>query len=99
MITAELDTVTATASFPLIEPTRRQQLRAMLRDKPKQIRYLSKIIVQLEPSKSIMAYITTESVHVDGMTLSPSSRVQLCIFAINRNDTDELVIDRKVHRS
>ncbi|AWV48082.1 hypothetical protein DIJ64_08460 [Mycobacterium leprae] len=40
LILAELDTVTATVGFSLLQPACRQQLRTMLRDKPKQIRIL-----------------------------------------------------------
>lgn len=48
LILAGLDTVTAAVGFSLLELARRPQLRAMLRDNPKQIRVFIEEIVRLE---------------------------------------------------
>lgn len=103
LILAGLDTVTAAMGFSLFELARRPQLRAELRDNPKQIRVFIEEIVRLEPSAPVAPRITTEFVNVGGMTLPPGSQVRLCMAAINRDgtdsvSTDELVMDGKVHR-
>src|SRR5271166_4443021 len=103
LILAGLDTVTAAMGFSLFELARRPQLRAELRENPKQIRVFIEEIVRLEPSAPVAPRITTEFVNVGGMTLPPGSQVRLCMAAINRDgtdsvSTDELVMDGKVHR-
>ncbi|WP_186243219.1 cytochrome P450 [Mycobacterium simulans] len=103
LILAGLDTVTAAVGFCLLELARRPQLRAMLRDDPKQIRVFIEEIVRLEPSAPVAPRITTQIVNVGGMTLPAGSPVRLCMAAINRDgtdevSTDELVMDGKVHR-
>lgn len=103
LILAGLDTVTAAVGFCLLELARRPQLRAMLRDEPKQIRVFIEEIVRLEPSAPVAPRITTEFVNIGGMTLPPGSPVRLCMAAINRDgadetSTDELIMDGKVHR-
>ncbi|BBX73501.1 cytochrome P450 [Mycobacterium shinjukuense] len=103
LILAGLDTVTAAVGFCLLELARRPQLRAMLRDNPRQIRVFIEEIVRLEPSAPVAPRITTEVVTVGGMTLPAGSPVRLCMAAINRDGTDEtstdqLVMDGKVHR-
>ncbi len=103
LILAGLDTVTAAIGFSLFELARRPQLRAELRDNPKQIRVFIEEIVRLEPSAPVAPRVTTEFVNVGGMTLPPGSQVRLCMAAINRDgsdavSTDDLVMDGKVHR-
>ncbi len=103
LILAGLDTVTAAIGFSLFELARRPQLRAELRDNPKQIRVFIEEIVRLEPSAPVAPRITTEFVNVGGMTLPPGSQVRLCMAAVNRDgsdamSTDDLVMDGKVHR-
>lgn len=103
LILAGLDTVTAAVGFSLLELARRPQLRAMLRDNPKQIRVFIEEIVRLEPSAPVAPRVTTEPVTVGGMTLPAGSPVRLCMAAVNRDgsdamSTDELVMDGKVHR-
>ncbi|HSS23557.1 MAG TPA: cytochrome P450 [Mycobacterium sp.] len=103
LILAGLDTVTAAIGFSLFELARRPQLRADLRDNPKQIRVFIEEIVRLEPSAPVAPRITTEYVNVGGMTLPPGSQVRLCMAAVNRDgsdamSTDDLVMDGKVHR-
>ena len=103
LILAGLDTVTAAIGFSLFELGRRPQLRAELRDNPKQIRVFIEEIVRLEPSAPVAPRVTTEFVEVGGMTLPPGTPVRLCMAAINRDgsdaiSTDELVMDGKVHR-
>jgi cytochrome P450 len=103
LILAGLDTVPAAMGFSLFELARRPQLRAQLRENPKQIRVFIEEIVRLEPSAPVAPRITTEFVNVGGMTLPPGSQVRLCMAAINRDgtdsvSTDELVMDGKVHR-
>lgn len=103
LILAGLDTVTAAIGFSLFELARRPQLRAELRDNPKQIRVFIEEIVRLEPSAPVAPRITTDFVNVGGMTLPPGSQVRLCMAAVNRDgsdamSTDELVMDGKVHR-
>ena len=103
LILAGLDTVTAAIGFCLFELARRPQLRAMLRENPKQIRVFIEEIVRLEPSAPVAPRITTEFVHVGGMVLPPGTPVRLCMAAVNRDDhdpwsTNELVMDGKVHR-
>jgi cytochrome P450 len=103
LILAGLDTVTAAIGFSLFELGRSPQLRAELRDNPKQIRVFIEEIVRLEPSAPVAPRITTDFVNVGGMTLPPGSQVRLCMAAINRDgsdstSTDELVMDGKVHR-
>lgn len=103
LILAGLDTVTAAIGFSLFELARRPQLRAALRDNPKHIRVFVEEIVRLEPSAPVAPRITTDFVHVGGMTLPPGSQVRLCMAAINRDgsdaiSTDDLVMDGKVHR-
>jgi cytochrome P450 len=103
LILAGLDTVTAAIGFSLFELARRPQLRAALRDNPKQIRVFIEEIVRLEPSAPVAPRITTDFVNVGGMTLPPGSPVRLCMAAVNRDgsdamSTDELNMDGKVHR-
>jgi len=103
MILAGLDTVSAAIGFSLFELARRPQLRAELRDNPRQIRVFIEEIVRLEPSAPVAPRITTAYVKVGGMTLPPGSQVRLCMAAINRDgsdsvSTDEVVMDGKVHR-
>lgn len=103
LILAGLDTVTAAIGFSLFELARRPQLRAELRDNPRQIRVFIEEIVRLEPSAPVAPRITTDFVNVGGMTLPPGSQVRLCMAAINRDgtddiSTDELVMDGKIHR-
>ncbi|QUR67556.1 cytochrome P450 [Mycobacterium spongiae] len=103
LLLAGLDTVTAAIGFCLLELARRPQLRAELRDNPKQIRVFIEEIVRLEPSAPVAPRITTDFVNVGGMTLPPGSQVRLCMAAINRDGSDamsgdELVMDGKVHR-
>jgi cytochrome P450 len=103
LILAGLDTVTAAIGFSLFELARRPQLRAELRDNPKQIRVFIEEIVRLEPSAPVAPRITTDYANVGGMTLPPGSTVRLCMAAVNRDDSDamstnELVLDGKVHR-
>ncbi|MBL7507899.1 cytochrome P450, partial [Escherichia coli] len=64
LILAGLDTVTAAVGFSLLELARRPQLRAMLRDNPKQIRVFIEEIVRLEPSAPVAPRVTTEPVTV-----------------------------------
>ena len=103
LILAGLDTVTSAVGFSLLELARRPELRAMLLEKPKQIRVFIEEIVRLEPSAPVAPRITTEFVNVGGMTLPPGSPVRVCMAAVNRDggdamSTDELVMDGKVHR-
>lgn len=103
LILAGLDTVTAAIGFALFELARRPQLRAALRDHPKQIRAFIEEIVRLEPSAPVAPRVTTEMVTVGGMTLPAGSHVRLCMAVVNRDgsdatSTDELVLDGKVHR-
>ena len=103
LILAGLDTVTAAIGFCLFELARRPNLRAALRDNPKQIRVFIEEIVRLEPSAPVAPRVTTEFVEVGGMTLPPGTPVRLCMAAVNRDgsdamSTDELVMDGKVHR-
>ena len=103
LILAGLDTVTAAMGFSLFELARRPQLRAELRENPKQIRVFIEEIVRLEPSAPVAPRITTEFVNVGGMTLPPGTQVRLCMAAINRDGSDamstnDLVMDGKVHR-
>lgn len=103
LILAGLDTVTAIIGFCLLELARRPQLRAELRDDPKQIRVFIEEIIRLEPPAPVAPRIVTEFVNVGGMTLPPGSQVRLCMAAINRDGSDawsgdELVMDGKVHR-
>ncbi len=102
-ILADLDTVAAAIGFSLLELARRPQLRAELRDNPKQIRVFIEEIVRLEPSAPVVARVTTDFVKVGGMVLPPGTPVRLCIAAINRDgsdgvSTDDLVVDGKMHR-
>ncbi|OHU99118.1 cytochrome P450 [Mycobacterium talmoniae] len=103
LILAGLDTVTAAIGFCLFELARRPQLRAALRDHPKQIRAFIEEIVRLEPSAPVAPRVTTESVSVGGMTLPAGTPVRLCMAAVNRDgsdptSTDDLVMDGKLHR-
>ncbi|KQH76938.1 cytochrome [Mycobacterium gordonae] len=103
LVLAGLDTVTAAIGFALLELARRPQLRAELRDDPRQIRVFIEEVVRLEPSAPVAPRVTTEFVTVGGMTLPPGSQVRLCLAAINRDgsdatSTDELLVDGKVHR-
>ncbi|GBG38862.1 cytochrome P450 [Mycobacterium montefiorense] len=103
LILAGLDTVTAAIGFSLFELARRPQLRAMLRDNPRQARVFIEEIVRLEPSAPVAPRVTTKYVEIGGMTLPPGTAVRLCMAAINRDgtdsvSTDELVMDGKVHR-
>lgn len=103
LILAGLDTVTAAIGFSLLELARRPQLRAALRDRPRQIRAFIEEIIRLEPSAPVAPRVTTEVVNVGGMTLPAGSPVRLCMAAVNRDgsdatSTDELVMDGKVHR-
>ena len=102
LILAGLDTVTAIMGFSLFELARRPQLRAELRDNPRQIRVFIEEIIRLQPPAPVAPRITTEFVNVGGMTLPPGSQVRLCMAAINRDgsdgwSTDDLVMDGKVH--
>lgn len=103
LILAGLDTVTAAIGFALLELARRPQLRAALRDDPRQIRHFIEEVVRLEPSAPVAPRVTTRFVTVAGMTLPPGSQVRLCLAVINRDgsdaaSTDDLVLDGKVHR-
>lgn len=103
LILAGLDTVTAAIGFALLELARRPQLRAALRDDPRQIRGFIEEVVRLEPAAPVAPRITTGFVNVGGMTLPPGSQVRLCLAAINRDgsdaaSTDDLFLDGKVHR-
>ncbi|OMC14307.1 cytochrome P450 [Mycobacterium sp. SP-6446] len=103
LILAGLDTVTAIIGFSLFELARRPQLRAELRDNPKQIRVFIEEIIRLQPPAPVAPRIVTEFVNVGGMTLPPGSQVRLCMAAVNRDgsdawSTDDLVMDGKVHR-
>jgi cytochrome P450 len=103
LILAGLDTVTAAIGFSLFELARRPELRAKLRDNPRDTRVFIEEIVRLEPSAPVAPRVTTEYVEVGGMTLPPGSQVRLCMAAINRDgsdkvSTDDLVLDGKVHR-
>ncbi len=81
LILAGLDTVTAAIGFSLFELARRPQLRAALRDNPKQSRVFIEEIVRLEPSAPVAPRVTTEYVEVGGMTLPPGTPVRLCMAA------------------
>ena len=103
LILAGLDTVTAIIGFCLFELARRPQLRAELRDNPRQIRVFIEEIIRLQPPAPVAPRIVTEFVNVGGMTLPPGSQVRLCMAVINRDgsdawSTDDLVMDGKVHR-
>ncbi|OMC55621.1 cytochrome [Mycobacterium sp. IS-836] len=103
LVLAGLDTVTAIIGFSLFELARRPQLRAELRDNPKQIRVFIEEIIRLQPPAPVAPRIVTEFVNVGGMTLPPGSQVRLCMAAVNRDgsdawSTDDLVMDGKVHR-
>src|ERR1700759_985349 len=103
LILAGLDTVTAAIGFSLLELARRPELRAQLRDNPRQIRVFIEEIVRLEPSAPVAPRVLTEFVTVSGITLPPGTHVRLCTAAINRDDSDamstnDLVMDGKVHR-
>lgn len=103
LILAGLDTVTAIIGFCLFELARRPELRAELRDNPRQIRVFIEEIIRLQPPAPVAPRITTEFVNVGGMTLPRGSQVRLCMAAINRDgsdawSTDDLVMDGKVHR-
>ena len=103
LILAGLDTVTAAIGFSLFELARRLELRATLRDNPKQIRVFIEEIVRLEPSAPVAPRVTTEIVTVGGMTLPAGTPVRLCMAAVNRDrsdamSTDDLFMDGKVHR-
>ncbi len=103
LILSGLDTVAAAIGFSLFELARRPELRAELRDNPRQIRVFIEEIVRLEPSAPAAARVTTDFVKVGGMVLPPGSAVRLCTAAINRDGTDEvstddLVMDGKMHR-
>ena len=103
LILAGLDTVTAAIGFSLLELARRPQLRAELRDNPKQLRAFIEEIVRLEPSAPVAPRVTTRVVTVGGMMLPAGSSVRLCMAAINRDgsdatSTDDLVMDGKLHR-
>lgn len=103
LILAGLDTVTAAIGFSLYELARKPELRAALRDNPRQARVLIEEIVRLEPSAPVAPRVTTEFVEIGGMTLPPGTPVRLCTAAINRDgtdsvSTDDLVLDGKVHR-
>ncbi len=103
LILAGLDTVTAAIGFSLFELARRPQLRAALRDNPRQIRVFIEEIVRLEPSAPVAPRVTTEIVTVGGMTLPAGTPVRLCMAAVNRDgsdamSTDDLFLDGKVHR-
>ena len=74
LILAGLDTVTAAIGFSLFELARRPQLRAKLRDNPRQTRVFIEEIVRLEPSAPVAPRVTTEYVEVGGMTLPPALR-------------------------
>ena len=103
LILAGLDTVTASIGFSLYELARRPELRAALRDNPRQIRAFIEEIVRLEPSAPVAPRVTTEIVNVGGMTLPAGTPVRLCMAAVNRDESDamsanEIVMDGKVHR-
>jgi cytochrome P450 len=103
LILAGLDTVTAIIGFSLFELSRRPQLRAELRDNPRQIRVFIEEIIRLQPPAPVAPRIVTEFVNVGGMTLPPGSQVRLCMAVINRDgsdawSTDDLAMDGKVHR-
>jgi hypothetical protein len=103
LILAGLDTVTAAIGFSIFELARRPELRAALRDNPKQIRVFIEEIVRLEPSAPVAPRVTTQVVEIGGMTLPAGTAVRLCMAAINRDgsdtmSTDELTMDGKVHR-
>lgn len=103
LILAGLDTVTAIIGFCLFELARRPQLRAELRDNPRQIRVFIEEIIRLQPPAPVAPRIVTEFVNVGGMTLPPGSQVRLCMAVVNRDgsdewSTDDLVMDGKVHR-
>src|SRR5271165_837172 len=103
LILAGLDTVTAAIGFCLLELARRPELRAQLRDNPRQIRVFIEEIVRLEPSAPVAPRVLTETVVVGGMTLPAGSSVFLCMALVNRDgsdaiSTDELTMDGKVHR-
>ncbi|OBI45689.1 cytochrome P450 [Mycobacterium sp. E796] len=103
LILAGLDTVTASIGFSLYHLARRPDLRAALRDNPRQIRVFIEEIVRLEPSAPVAPRVTTEIVEVGGMTLPAGTPVRLCMAAVNRDgsdpmSTDELFLDGKVHR-
>ena len=103
LILAGLDTVTAIIGFCLFELARRPQLRAELRDNPRQIRVFIEEIIRLQPPAPVAPRIVTEFVNVGGMTLPPGSQVRLCMAVVNRDgsdewSTDDVVMDGKVHR-
>ncbi len=103
LILAGLDTVTAIIGFSLFELARRPQLRAELRDNPRQIRVFIEEIIRLQPPAPVAPRIVTEFANVGGMILPPGSQVRLCMAAVNRDgsdawSTDDLVMDGKVHR-
>jgi cytochrome P450 len=103
LILAGLDTVTASIGFSLYQLARRPELRAALRDNPRQIRVFIEEIVRLEPSAPVAPRVTTEIVSVGGMMLPAGTPVRLCMAAVNRDgsdamSTDELFLDGKVHR-
>ena len=91
LILAGLDTVTAIIGFWLFELARRPQLRAELRDNPRQIRVFIEEIIRLQPPAPVAPRIVTEFANVGGMTLPPGSQVRLCMAAINRDGSDDVV--------
>ena len=66
LILAGLDTVTAAIGFSIFELARRPELRAALRDNPRQIRVFIEEIVRLEPSAPVAPRVTTQVVEVGG---------------------------------
>src|ERR1700755_3579242 len=103
LILAGLDTVTAIIGFSLYELARRPQLRAELRDNPRQIRVFIEEIIRLQPPAPVAPRGGPEFVNIGGMTLPPGSEVRLCMAVINRDgsdawSTDDLAMDGKGHR-
>ena len=102
-VLAGLDTVTAAMSAALLNLARKPELRAALRDDPKQTAVFVEEIVRLEPPAPFLPRVTTAVVTLGNITLPADTQVRLCIGAINRDDSDaistnDVVMDGKVHR-
>lgn len=102
-VLAGLDTVATIIGFCLWELSKRPQLRAQLRDNPRDIRVFVEEIIRLQPPAPVAPRVVTSMVKIGGMTLPPGTPVRLCMGAINRDgsdawSTDSIVMDGKVHR-
>lgn len=93
LMIAGLDNPAAAIGFALLELARNPQLRAQLREHPKQMAPFVDEIVRLEPPVTSVARVTTEPVAIGGETLPAGTRLSLLLQPAGMEGGAEISIE------